>query len=133
MPDRIRRTCGRCVYPNNLHDASCILTTFIQNSYGAAIDTLEQVGNVVDSLYAKACLILLVVPNLLISDLWTCSTDGEDRVEVRGVGTCCICYRYSILFHSHNTPTFPHENYTSAPALRSTICNDLDGECFIVE
>lgn len=27
----------------------------LQNTYGSAIDTLEQVGKVVDSLYAKAC------------------------------------------------------------------------------
>ena len=29
----------------------------IQNTYGAAIDTLEQVGKVVDSLYAKVRLL----------------------------------------------------------------------------
>lgn len=27
----------------------------LQNTYGSAIDTLEQVGKVVDSLYAKVC------------------------------------------------------------------------------
>ena len=37
---------------------ACIFLTnvaSIQNTYGAAIDTLEQVGKVVDSLYAKVC------------------------------------------------------------------------------
>lgn len=37
---------------------ACVLftnVTLTQNTYGAAIDTLEQVGKVVDSLYAKVC------------------------------------------------------------------------------
>lgn len=32
-----------------------IVEMYHQRTYGAAIDTLEQVGKVVDSLYAKVC------------------------------------------------------------------------------
>lgn len=40
---------------DNCHQAlTCLFSlSFSQNTYGAAIETLEQVGKVVDSLYAK--------------------------------------------------------------------------------
>ena len=53
-----------------------VLTTscrWCQRTYGAAIDTLEQVGKVVDSLYAKvmSTLVYLELMLLLMEDLQT--------------------------------------------------------------
>lgn len=36
-------------------------SVFFQNTYGAAIDTLEQVGKVVESLYAKVRVLIVVL------------------------------------------------------------------------
>lgn len=53
---------GACSFTNNRRRMYVLLYSFIftefsyiiaQNTYGAAIQTLEQVGKVVDSLYAK--------------------------------------------------------------------------------
>ena len=46
-------TCLLFFYHRTLTLPTNVLTQWIQNTYGTAIDTLEQVGNVVDSLYAK--------------------------------------------------------------------------------
>ena len=39
--------------PGTTHRSLTLFLSFSQNTYGAAIETLEQVGKVVDSLYAK--------------------------------------------------------------------------------
>ena len=41
------------------------MLTFSQNTYGAAIETLEQIGKVVDSLYAKVRMFALPVSGQL--------------------------------------------------------------------
>jgi hypothetical protein len=42
----------------------------LQNTYGAAIDTLEQVGKVVDSLYAKVCAIYFFLVVIFQFSFW---------------------------------------------------------------
>lgn len=68
------------VYDNPESDVSCLglgtphrlLTCifFSQNTYGAAIETLEQVGKVVDSLYAKVRNRLVAVSGLRLTRLF---------------------------------------------------------------
>lgn len=47
----------------------------VQNTYGAAIETLEQVGKVVDSLYAKVSSCLCTRVSVLISLVSTSFVD----------------------------------------------------------
>lgn len=78
--------------------------SYHQDTYGAAIETLEEVSKVVDSLYAKvgasrnACGLVDT----------SCETVGEDSIAYNCLHTCIVFF-------------FPH---TTAPRVSAELAND---------